>query len=308
MLGQHRSTQRKAPCGADDEAALTEDIIALARQYGRYGYRRVTALLRDAGWHVNRKRVERIWRREGLKVPQRQPKRGRLWLNDGSCIRLRPEYPGHVWSYDFVEGRTHDGRKYRILSIIDEASRECMALPVARKLKSDDVLAALAELFVTRGPPAHIRSDNGPEFIATAVQEWLAKVGVKTLYIAPGSPWENGYCESFNGSLRDELLNGEIFYSLTEAQILIEAWRRHYNTVRPHSSLGYRPPAPEAVPSPVLAVGGAKRNRRATLAMERPRAPVVDTRASCAAGRCCNAAARLRSGSGPRRASRRFRR
>ena len=268
VLGQHRSTQRKAPRGADDEAALTEDIIALARQYGRYGYRRVTALLRNAGWHVNRKRVERIWRREGLKVPQRQPKRGRLWLNDGSCIRLRPEYPGHVWSYDFVEGRTHDGRKYRILSIIDEASRECMALPVARKLKSDDVLAALAELFVTRGPPAHIRSDNGPEFIATAVQEWLAKVGVKTLYIAPGSPWENGYCESFNGSLRDELLNGEIFYSLAEARILIEAWRRHYNTVRPHSSLGYRPPAPEAVPSPVSPSGSASLHLRPTLAME----------------------------------------
>ncbi|MCM0001461.1 MAG: IS3 family transposase [Erythrobacter sp.] len=268
VLGQHRSTQRKVPRGADDEAALTEDIIALARQYGRYGYRRVTALLRDAGWHVNRKRVERVWRREGLKVPQRQPKRGRLWLNDGSCIRLRPEYPGHVWSYDFVEGRTHDGRKYRILSIIDEASRECLALPVARKLKSDDVLAALAELFVTRGPPAHIRSDNGPEFIATAVQQWLAQIGVKTLYITPGSPWENGYCESFNGSLRDELLNGEIFYSLAEARILIEAWRRHYNTVRPHSSLGYRPPAPEAVPSPVSPSGSASLHLRPTLAME----------------------------------------
>ncbi|MEQ8311126.1 MAG: IS3 family transposase [Sphingopyxis sp.] len=268
VLGQHRSTQRKAPRGVDDEAALTEDIIALARQYGRYGYRRVTALLRDAGWHVNRKRVERIWRREGLKVPQRQPKRGRLWLNDGSCIRLRPEYPGHVWSYDFVEGRTHDGRKYRILSIIDEASRECLALPVARKLRSDDVLAALADLFVTRGPPAHIRSDNGPEFIATAVQQWLAQIGVKTLYITPGSPWENGYCESFNGSLRDELLNGEIFYSLAEAQILIEAWRRHYNTVRPHSSLGYRPPAPEAVPSPVSPSGSASLHLRPTLAME----------------------------------------
>ncbi|WP_168454868.1 IS3 family transposase [Sphingopyxis microcysteis] len=268
VLGQYRSTQRMVPRGADDEAVLTEDIIALARQYGRYGYRRVTALLRDAGWHVNRKRVERIWRREGLKVPQRQPKRGRLWLNDGSCIRLRPEYPGHVWSYNFVEGRTHDGRKYRILSIIDEASRECLALPVARKLKIDDVLAALAELFVTRGPPAHIRSDNGPEFIATAVQQWLAQIGVKTLYITPGSPWENGYCESFNGSLRDELLNGEIFYSLAEAQILIEAWRRHYNTVRPHSSLGYRPPAPEAVPSPVSPSGSASLHLRPTLAME----------------------------------------
>jgi transposase InsO family protein len=218
----------------------------LARQYGRYGYRRVTALLCEAGWHVSFKRAERIWKHEGLKVPQKQPKRGRLWLNDGSCIRLRPEYPGHVWSYDFIEGRTHDGRKFRILSVIDEASRECLALPVARRLRSErlrseDVLAALAELFVTRGPPAHIRSDNGPELIANAVQQWLAKVGVNTLYITPGSPWENGYCESFNGSLRDELLNGEIFHTLTEAQILIEAWRRHYNTVRLHSSLGHRP-------------------------------------------------------------------
>ena len=159
-MGQHRSTQRKVPCGADDERALTEDIIALARQYGRYGYRRVTALLRSAGWCVNHKRVERIWRREGLKVPQKQPKRGRLWLNDGSCIRLRPEYPGHVWAYDFVEGRTHDGRKFRILAIIDEDSRECLALPVARRIRSADVLTILAELFVIHGPPAHIRSDN----------------------------------------------------------------------------------------------------------------------------------------------------
>ena len=240
----------------------------MARQYGRYGYRRVTALLRDAGWHVNRKRVERIWRREGLKVPQKQPKRGRLWLNDGSCIRLRPEYPGHVWAYDFVEGRTHDGRKFRILAIIDEASRECVALLVARRIRSADVLAILAQLFILRGPPAHIRSDNGPEFIATAVKGWLGQIGVQTLYITPGSPWENGYCESFNGSLRDELLNGEIFYSLAEAQILIEAWRRHYNTVRPHSSLGYRPPAPEAVPWPAPPSGSATLHLRPALAKE----------------------------------------
>jgi putative transposase len=268
VLGQHRSTQRKVPRGADDEQALTEDIIALAKQYGRYGYRRVTALLRTAGWTVNRKRVERIWRREGLKVPQKQPKRGRLWLNDGSCIRLRPEYPGHVWAYDFVEGRTHDGRKFRILTIIDEASRECLALIVARQLKHEDVLAALADLFVSRGPPANIRSDNGSEFIATAVRKWLAQIGVTTLYIAPGSPWENGYNESFNGSLRDELLNGEIFYSLAEAKVLIETWRRHYNTIRPHSSLGYRPPAPEAVPSPVRPSGSATLHLRPALAME----------------------------------------
>jgi putative transposase len=268
VLGQHRSTPRKVPCGADDEQALAENIIALAGQYGRYGYCRVTALLNAAGWSVNHKRVERIWRREGLKVPQKQPKRGRLWLNDGSCIRLRPEYPGHVWAYDFVEARTHDGRKFWILTIIDEASRECLALIVARQLNHDDVLAALAELFITRGPPAHIRSDNGSEFIATAVQKWLGQVGVKTLYIAPGLPWENGYNESFNGSLREELLNGEIFYSLAGARVLIEAWRRHYNTVRPHSSLGYRPPASAGATLPLPASGSASLHLRPAMAAE----------------------------------------
>ena len=266
VLGQHRSTQRRPPRGAEDEAALTADIIELARQYGRYGYRRVTALLRRAGWQVNRKRVERIWRREGLKVPRQQRKRGRLWLADGSCVRLRPEYPGHVWAYDFVEGRTHDGRKFRILVVIDEASRQCLALLVQRRIRSEDVLAVLAELFVLHGVPAHIRSDNGPEFVATAVRDWLGRIGVTTLYIEPGSPWENGYCESFNGSLRDELLDGEIFYTLAEAQVLIEGWRRHYNTVRPHSSLGYRAPAPETVGLPAPACGSASLHRRPALA------------------------------------------
>ena len=221
--------------------------MRLASAYGRYGYRRITALLRGEGWHVNHKRVERIWRREGLKVPVKQPKRGRLWLNDGSCIRLRPNWPNHVWAYDFVMARTHDGRAFRMLTIIDEYTRECLAIDVARQLRSDDVLYRLAALFVDRGPPDHIRSDNGAEFTAKAVREWLARVGVKTLYIEPGSPWENGYNESFNGKLRDELLDGEIFYSLKEAQILIERWRQHYNTVRPHSALGYRPPAPQAI-------------------------------------------------------------
>jgi putative transposase len=245
VLRQHRSTQRKAPTTPDDEAALKADIIALARQYGRYGYRRITALLRDAGWAVNKKRVERIWRCEGLKVPQKQPKRSRLWLNDGSCVRLRPERPNHVWSYDFVSDRTHDGRAFRMLCVIDEFTRESLTIRVARKLKATDVMDVLADLFIRRGVPTHIRSDNGPEFVATALREWIAAVGSKTAYIEPGSPWENGYCESFNGKLRDELLNGEIFYTLNEAKIVIEAWRRHYNTVRPHSSLGYRPPAPE---------------------------------------------------------------
>lgn len=246
-LRQHRSTQRKTPMTPDDEAALVADIIALTHQYGRYGYRRITALLRAAGWVVNKKRVERIWRREGLKVPAKQPKRGRLWLNDGSCIRLRPEHPNHVWSYDFVMDRTHDGKAFRMLCVIDEFTRESLTIRVARKLKATDVIDVLADLFILRGIPAHIRSDNGPEFVAQALREWIAAVGAKTAYIEPGSPWENGYVESFNGRLRDELLNGEIFYSLREARIIIEAWRRHYNTVRPHSSLGYRPPAPEAI-------------------------------------------------------------
>jgi putative transposase len=224
---------------------LTADIIALARLYGRYGYRKITALLQAAGWRVNEKRVERIWKREGLKVPPKQPKRGRLWLADGSCIRLRPEYPNHVWSYDFVEDRTHDGRKFRMLNVIDEFTHECLAIRVGRKLKSMDVIDVLSDLFILRGVPGHIRSDNGPEFVAKAVRAWITGVGAKTAYIEPGSPWENGYVESFNARLRDELLDGEIFYSLREAQILIESWRRHYNTVRPHASLGYRPPAPE---------------------------------------------------------------
>jgi putative transposase len=246
VLGQHRSTQRRVPRGREDEERLTADIIALARQYGRYGYRKIAELLRStAGWVVNDKRVERIWRREGLKVPHKQPKKGRLWLNDGSCIRLRAERPNHVWSYDFVEDRTHDGRKYRMLNVIDEFTHECLAIRVSRKLKAVDVIDVLSDLFILRGVPGHIRSDNGAEFVAKAVQEWITAVGAKTAYIAPGSPWENGFIESFNARLRDELLDGEIFYSLKEATIVIESWRRHYNTLRPHGSLGYKAPAPE---------------------------------------------------------------
>ena len=247
VLGQHRSTQRKAPKGRADDAALTADIVALATQYGRYGYRRITALLQAAGWAVNAKRVERIWRLEGLKVPNKQPKKGRLWLNDGSCLRLRPERPNHVWSYDFVEDRTHNGRKFRMLNVIDEFTRECLAIRVDRRLKSTDVIDVLSDLFILHGVPGHVRSDNGPEFIARAVREWIVAVGARTAFIEPGSPWENGYCESFNSKLRDELLNGEMFYSLAEARIVIEGWRQHYNTQRPHSSLGYKPPAPQAL-------------------------------------------------------------
>ena len=226
MLGQPRTTQRRVRKVASDEGALRGDIVRLASRFGRYGYRRVTDMLRIEGWGVKHKRVERIWRQEGLKVPQRQPKRGRLWLNDGSCIRLRPLYRGHVWSYDFVASRTHDGRALKLLTV-------------------------LADLFVRHGPPEYLRSDNGPEFTAKLVRRWLGRVGVEMLFIEPGSPWENGYNESFNGKLRDELLNGEIFYSLAEAAVLVEQWRREYNTVRPHSACGGFPPAPEAIkPSP----------------------------------------------------------
>ena len=237
-----------------DEDALTQAIIGLASEYGRYGYRRITWLLRDAGWAVGTDRVQRIWRREGLKVPIKQRPRSRLWLNDGSCIRLRPERRNHVWSYDFVEAQTHDGRKVRLMTLIDEFTRECLAIRVARRINSLGVIETMADVMLVRGVPEHIRSDNGPEMTAKIVRHWLAQVGAKTLYIEPGSPWENGYCESFNGKLRDELLNGEIFYSLKEAKAVIGQWRSHYNAVRPHSSLGYRPPAPQAfspVPPPL---------------------------------------------------------
>ena len=203
------------------------------------------------------KRIERIWRLEGLKVPARQPKRSRLWLNDGSCLRLRPEHPDHVWSYDFVEHRTHNGRKYRMLTVIDAFTRECLAIRVARKLKALDVIDVLSDLFSLRGVPGHIRSDNGPKFMAKAVQDWIAAVGSTTAYIEPGRPWENGYCESFNAKLRDELLNGEVFYTLKEASVVIEHWRQHYNSIRPHASLGYQPPAPEVVIWPADPSGSA---------------------------------------------------
>jgi putative transposase len=264
VLGQHRSTQRRIPTGREDEERLTADIVELARRYGRYGYRKVAELLRStAGWVVNDKRVERIWRREGLKVPAKQPKRGRLWLSDGSCIRLRAERPNHVWSYDFVEDRTHEGRRYRMLNVIDEFTHECLAIRINRKLKAVDVIDVLSDLFILRGVPEHIRSDHGPEFIAKSVQEWITAAGAKTAYIERGSPWENGFIESFNARLRDELLNGEIFYSLNEARIVIESWRRHYNTLRPHESLGYKSPAPEVF-VPALAARAASQSRPAT--------------------------------------------
>jgi transposase InsO family protein len=247
VLDQPRSTQRQEPVISEEEERLRERIVDLACSYGRYGYRRITGLLRNEGWRVNHKRVERIWRQEGLKVPQKQPKRRRLWLNDGSCIRLRPERKDHVWSYDFVAERTSDGRALRLLTIVDEYTRECLAIHVARKMSAFEVIEQLADLFLTRGIPEHLRSDNGSEFTAKIIRGWLQRLGIKTLFITPGSPWENGYIESFNGKLRDELLNREIFDTVQEAKVLAARYMWEYNTIRPHSALEYRPPAPEAI-------------------------------------------------------------
>ena len=246
-IGQLRSSYRYRPRLDPSQEQVRERIIALAKEYGRYGYRTVTDLLRQEGWDVGKDRVYTTWRQEGLQVPQKQPKRARLWRADGSCLRLRPAYRNHVWSYDFVADRTQDGRPFRILNILDEYTRECLASVVARRIRSQDVLLILADLFLSRGIPAHIRSDNGPEFIASKLRHWLKTLQVEPLYIEPGSPWENGYVESFNGKMRAQFLNGELFYTLKEAQIMTERWRSHYNTVRPHSSLGGQPPAPETI-------------------------------------------------------------
>jgi transposase InsO family protein len=268
-LGQHRSTRRQAPRGRDGEERLTADIIEPARQYGRHGYRKVAGLLRStAGRVVNDERVERIWRREGPKVPPRQPRRGRPWLADGSRIRLRPERPDHVWSCDLVEDRTHDGRRFRMLDVPDEFTRECLAVRVGRRLEAADVIDVLSDLFILRGVPGHIRSDDGPEFVAEAAQAWITAVGAKTAHIAPGGPWENGYVGSFNARPRGELLDGEISCTLREAEVVIESWRRHYDTVRPHASLGFRPPAPEVV-LPTFAAWPA--------ALRRPASPTMQT-------------------------------
>jgi len=243
-IKQQRGTQRyKATAGAYS-VLVRQAVIAYASEYGRYGYRRITALLRMDGWGINDKRVERIWRQEGLKVPAKQPKRKRLWLHDGSCIRLRPSWENHVRAYDFVQARTCNGKAFRILVVIDEYSRKCLALFVARTIKAERVMHVLADLFIKHGVPDNLRSDNGPEFVAARLKQWLSELHVQTQYIEPGSPWENGYCESFNGKLRDELLNGEIFMNMKEAEVIIEWWRAMYNTRRPHSSLGGLPPAP----------------------------------------------------------------
>ncbi len=247
VLGQNRFTQRYEEKKDPFDEKLRERVIYFAKLYGRYGYRKVTGLLNMDGFDVGKDRVYTIWRQEGLQIPQKQPKRSRLWFNDGSCIRLRPEYPNHVWSYDFVADRTRDGRPIKILNIIDEFTKECICAHVARRITSREIVFILADLFIKRGCPTHIRSDNGPEFIAKLLLRWFKTLDIAPLFIEPGSPWENGYCESFNGKMRYELLDGELFYTLKEAQIIIEKWRRQYNTIRPHQSLGFRSPVPETV-------------------------------------------------------------
>ena len=242
-----RSSVRYIPIKRADEDEITSKIIELASNYGRYGYRRITAMMRLDSILINHKRVERIWREQGLKVPVKQHKKRRLWLNDGSCIRLRPEHKNHVWSYDFVEDRLRNGRKVRWLNIIDEYTRECIASIPKRKWNHTEIIELLSNLFVMRGTPGYIRSDNGSEFTANKLREWFVMVNVTTAYIEPGSPWENGYCESFNSKMRDEFLNMELFETMFEVEILTRRWVNEYNTIRPHSSLGYRPPAPQTI-------------------------------------------------------------
>ena len=230
-----------------DEDEIRAKIIDTACNYGRMGYRQVTRMLRNIGIKINPKRVARIWREEGLKLPKKQQKKRRLWLRDGSCIRLRAEYKNHVWSYDFVEAKTTNGRKIRILNIIDEATRECLASIPKRSWINNDVIEVLAELMLIHGTPEYLRSDNGSEFTSNKIRKWLQNVGIITTYIEPDSPWENGYIESFNARMRDEFLNGELFGNMYEAEALIAQWKKYYNTIRPHSSLGGRVPAPQSI-------------------------------------------------------------
>jgi len=246
LVGLSRAAYRYMPLPKDDEEPLRAEVIRMASIYGRYGYRFIAGMMRNAGWgQATTSKVARIWRQEGLKIPQKQPPRGRLWFNDGSCMRLRANYPNHVWSYDFVFIRDAYGGKIRMLTLIDEFTRKCLTIHCARRIGSIQVIEQLANAMIDNGIPEYIRSDNGPEFIAKDLRSWLSGIGVKTAYIEPGSPWENGFCESFNGTFRDNLLDGEIFYSLKEAQIIVGEWVKHYNHVRPHSALGYRPPAPQ---------------------------------------------------------------
>lgn len=243
VLGQPRRTQRYQARKADDEPALVRDMLELVRRHPRYGYRRIWVLLKREGWLVNRKRIWRLWKQEGLKVPQNKHKKRRLGLAENGGIRLASSGKDGIWAMDFVFDATADGRSLKWLTLVDEFTRECLALEVSRQFKAVDVIDVLRELIAIRGMPAYIRCDNGPEFIAQAVKTWLKISQIGTLYIEPGSPWQNGYAESFNSKLRDELPAVEIFETLRQARALAVQWRLEYNHRRPHSSLGYMTPA-----------------------------------------------------------------
>jgi putative transposase len=265
VLGQPRSTQRQAPKPREGEERLVERMLELVRQQPRYGYRRVWALLRREGWRVNRKRVHRLWRQQGLKVPRKQRKKRRLGTSANGCVRRPAEHKDHVWAWDFLHDRTTDGGPLKWFTLVDEYTRECLALEVRRGMTARAVTEVLAGVVRERGAPAHIRSDNGPEFIAKGIRSWMVGAGLETLYIEPGAPWENGYAESFNSKVRDELLNAEEFGSLLEARVLAKEWKQDYNHVRPHSSLGYRTPAEF----------GAMAPRADSAALRRPEEPSV---------------------------------
>ena len=243
VLGQPRSSQRRRPARAEQDQLLVQRMKELSEQNPRYGYRRVWASLRREGWQVNRKRVQRLWQQAGLRIVAKQTRRRRMGSGESSCAVRRADQPNQVWSYDFLMDRTEDGRQLKLLPVVDEYTRECLSIEVERSVTSKQVLQLLSRLMQERGEPGYVRSDNGPEFIAEAVKGWLAESGVETLYIEPGSPWENGYSESFNSRLRDELLDRELFTSLIEAKLVVEEYRQHYNRRRPHSALGYKTPA-----------------------------------------------------------------
>jgi len=243
VLSQPRSTQRYPSRQGDFEKRLIERINKLAKENPRRGYRYIWSLLRLEGWRVNVKRVHRLWRKEGLKVAQKQTKKERLGTADNGIVRHRAERRNHVWAWDFIHDRTTDGRALKWLTMVDEYTRECVVLEVRRSLCNEDVVAMLVEAIAEYGAPEFIRSDNGPEFIAKALREALSVLGIATLYIEPGAPWQNGYAESFHSRLRDELLNAELFSSLAEAQVVSIDWRQHYNHNRPHSALDYQTPA-----------------------------------------------------------------
>jgi len=237
---RYRSKQQN-----DDDLRLA--LIRLAKQYGRYGYRKVGELLRMEGWRINHKKVERLWREEGLQLPHRHKKRKRLYHHDASVIRLRPKYPNHIWSIDFVHDRLSNGRPYKMLTVLDEYTREALSVTVGTKMGANEVLEALYPLLLKRGQPAYLRSDNGPEFSAAPFEDWLRRVGITLMQIYPGSPWENGYNERFNGTLHREVLNAEWFATTRQAQTVINRWLRQYNHIRPHHALGMRPPVPETL-------------------------------------------------------------